>query len=83
MVLVVAASLAVLTVILMGFVLWYTTTSAVKKDHDIDEMARPQSFCCIDEAAQVASMLNVSGDLCGDFYGYVCSMHEDPSSNYM
>ncbi|KAL1454682.1 hypothetical protein MTO96_043725 [Rhipicephalus appendiculatus] len=83
MVLVVAATLAVLTLILMGFVLRSTTTSGVKKDNDEDDKAGTQGFCCIDEAAQVASVLNVSGDLCGDFYGYVCSRHDDLNSNYM
>lgn len=82
-VLVVAASLAVLTAILMGFVLRYATASAVKEDHDKDQIAGPQGFCCEDDAAQVASVLNTSGDPCGDFYGYVCSRHDDPSANYM
>ncbi|KAH8008982.1 hypothetical protein HPB51_008553 [Rhipicephalus microplus] len=83
MVLVVAASLAVLTVILMAFVLRSTTASAMKNDNDGDDTAGSRGFCCIDDAAQVASALNTSGDLCEDFYGYVCSRHEDPNSNYM
>ncbi|KAL3190416.1 hypothetical protein MRX96_019334 [Rhipicephalus microplus] len=83
MVLVVAASLAVLTVILIAFVLRSTTASAMKNDNDGDDTAGSRGFCCIDDAAQVASALNTSGDLCEDFYGYVCSRREDPDSNYM
>ncbi|KAH6925437.1 hypothetical protein HPB50_005614 [Hyalomma asiaticum] len=81
-VLVVAAALAVLAVILVGLVLRSATTSEVKND-DKSYVTGLQGFCCKDEAAQVASALNSSGDVCEDFYGYVCSRQEEPSTNYM
>ncbi|KAH6938854.1 hypothetical protein HPB50_013655 [Hyalomma asiaticum] len=82
-VLVVAAALSVLAVTLMGLVLRSATTSEVKTNDDKSDVAERQGFCCKDEAAQVASALNSSGDVCEDFYGYVCSRQEEPSANYM
>lgn len=65
--------------LVIGHVLSFMTPSSLKAE----QTTRPQRFCCEDEAVQVASLLNASSDVCGDFYSYVCSTHENPSSKYM